>query len=368
VTGTTYSVGGEGAAAFRRLAADHQPLIVVVSAYAIVGLVAQRLFGLAHMMDPLAYVPTYAYFLSVSVYSVMVLLLWCRWQIRGANGERVGLVEGWRRGLALFGQRFGTVERAGGFVLVSILLPIFINTTLCWKAAIPRIQPFAWDADLARADLALHFGMAPWRLLQPVLGHPVVTWVVDRLYYLWIPLVTGLVYWQVWNPHREERARFFLTYTVGWIVLGTVLATLLSSAGPCYYASIVGDPGPYGPLMDYLRAVNVSHPLISIEVQGILWHQYRVGAVTPWNAISAMPSIHVAMPVVFTLVGRRFHKGLGAFFLVYGILVFIGSIHLGWHYAVDGYVSVIVMLAVWWWSGRVVRRHLDHRAADGPPA
>ena len=75
---------------------------------------------------------------------------------------------------------------------------------------------------------------------------------VDMLYYVWIPFVTGLVYWQAWSADRVRRTRFFLTYTVGWILLGTVLATLLSSAGPCFYSAVTGAPSPYAPLMAYL--------------------------------------------------------------------------------------------------------------------
>ncbi len=164
-----------------------------------------------------------------------------------------------------------------------------------------------------RADLLLHLGRAPWQWLQPVLGHTDVTLLMDLLYYVWIPFVTGLVYWQAWSLDRAQRMRFFLTYTVGWILLGTVLATLLSSAGPCFYAAVTGTPSPYAPLMAYLHGVDQTNPLISLEVQGILLHEYQMGHVSPWNAISAMPSIHVAMPVVFTMLAWQTdrHPGRG---------------------------------------------------------
>lgn len=32
-------------------------------------------------------------------------------------------------------------------------------------------------------------------------------------------------------------------------------------------------------------------------------------------------------------------------------LIFIGSIHLGWHYAVDGLVAFAMMSAIWWAAG-----------------
>jgi hypothetical protein len=368
MTGTAATFQRERSSAYRQLARDHLPLTVVVSAYVISGLFVERVMGVRHLMDPMAYVPTYAYFLSVSIYSVAVLLVWCRWQIRAPDGGRVGFRDGWRQGAALFQERFGTVERLGGFAIISLLVPILINTTMCWKTAIPRFQPFAWDEALVQADLRLHFGTAPWQWLQPVLGHPRVTWLVDLLYYVWIPSMTGLVFWQAWSPHRRLRAQFFLTYTLGWILLGTVLATLLSSAGPCFYGQIAGSPDPYAPLMHYLRQVDLAYPLISIEVQRILLQQYQQGAVTPWNAISAMPSMHVAMPVVFTLTAWRTHRLLGVAFLVYALIVLIGSVHLGWHYAVDGYVSVCLVLLIWRAAGWFVRRHMGDETVRGVPA
>jgi hypothetical protein len=363
MTGTTASLVRQQAQAWRQVAGEHLPLTAVISTYVLAGLLAERVFRIPGMMEPLAYTPTYAYFLVVAAYSAVVLLVWCRWQVRGPAGERLEFGPGWREAWALFARRFGTVERAGGFVVVSLLLPLFINTTLCWKAAIPKIQPFGWDHQLMRADLMLHFGVAPWQWLQPLLGHPDVTTLMDLLYYLWIPFVTGLVYWQAWSPHRAQRMRFFLTYTVGWILLGTVVATLLSSAGPCFYGAVTGTPSPYAPLMAYLQGVDRSHSLISLEVQRILLHEYEMGRVSPWNAISAMPSIHVAMPVVFTMLAWQRDRVLGAAFAVFGAVVFLGSVHLGWHYAVDGYVSVLTMIAVWRAAGWFVTRYLGADAA-----
>ena len=33
-------------------------------------------------------------------------------------------------------------------------------------------------------------------------------------------------------------------------------------------------------------------------------------------------------------------------------VLFIGSVHLGWHYAVDGYVAIVGTAAIWWAVGR----------------
>ena len=35
------------------------------------------------------------------------------------------------------------------------------------------------------------------------------------------------------------------------------------------------------------------------------------------------------------------------------VLVFIASVHLGWHYAVDGYGAWLIALPLWWIAGRI---------------
>ena len=46
----------------------------------------------------------------------------------------------------------------------------------------------------------------------------------------------------------------------------------------------------------------------------------------------------------------------GRLFALYGLIILLGSVHLGWHYAVDGYVSILAVPMLWWLSGVLVRR------------
>jgi membrane-associated phospholipid phosphatase len=88
------------------------------------------------------------------------------------------------------------------------------------------------------------------------------------------------------------------------------------------------------------------------------------------NGISAMPSMHVAMAVLFALVGWKTNRGLGALLTIYAILIQIGSVHLGWHYAVDGYASAAAVSSLWLVVGRLTdgrkaRRRLRRRRQIG---
>jgi hypothetical protein len=46
---------------------------------------------------------------------------------------------------------------------------------------------------------------------------------------------------------------------------------------------------------------------------------------------------------------------LGWIFGAFLLVILIGSVHLGWHYAIDGYVGIIGTLILWWACGRLLR-------------
>jgi hypothetical protein len=66
--------------------------------------------------------------------------------------------------------------------------------------------------------------------------------------------------------------------------------------------------------------------------------------------------MHVAIAVLLALFGWRRHWLLGIGYSAFAVLVFLGSIHLGFHYAVDGYVAAAMVVAIWWVSGMIARR------------
>jgi membrane-associated phospholipid phosphatase len=79
------------------------------------------------------------------------------------------------------------------------------------------------------------------------------------------------------------------------------------------------------------------------------------------GAISAMPSLHVASSCGFYLLARARNRWLGRLFFVFLVLMLLGSIHLGWHYAIDGYAGLAGAVVIWWLCGRLVRWPLLQR-------
>lgn len=245
-------------------------------------------------------------------------------------------------------------------------LPLFANLIIfmfaftAFKANIPVFVPFSWDVTFDQWDKAIHFGHRPWELLQPVLGHAPVTWALNVNYNLWF--FTMNLFWVHYAfiaVPGKERTRFFLAFMLITAVIGTLLATVFSSAGPAYYTRLGLTPDPYADLMAYLHTVKQVYPLWALDTQDMLWAYKQEGSV--FGGISAMPSIHNATALLFVLAVWNKSPVLRAIMIVHAALIFIASIHLGWHYAVDTYIAWPIAVALWsvagrissWWDTRV---------------
>lgn len=109
--------------------------------------------------------------------------------------------------------------------------------------------------------------------------------------------------------------------------------------------------------MDYLWAVKESFPVWSLHAQEMLWETYEKGGIGFGSGISAMPSLHVSMVFLFALVGWRTGRVLGIAFTVFAVFIVIGSVHIGWHYAIDDYAAIMGTWLIWWAVGRLLNRH-----------
>lgn len=241
------------------------------------------------------------------------------------------------------------------FVLTPVvLIPVFAAVFTAFKAAIPQTIPFGFDQLFMALDRSLHFGHDPWRLLQPALGHPLATSVISYLYNLWFPLMYMILYWNIFTvDNLERRMRFLLSFVITWSLLGSLLALLLSSAGPVYYGAVTGLADPYAPLMAGLEEKSLLYKNWSLEAQAYLWETYQANGLAAGGGISAMPSLHVAVAVLQAFWGWSVSRRLGVLLTGYAAAVLFGSIHLGWHYAVDGYLAIVLAAAIWLAVGRL---------------
>jgi membrane-associated phospholipid phosphatase len=106
--------------------------------------------------------------------------------------------------------------------------------------------------------------------------------------------------------------------------------------------------------MGWLNDVAQIHTIFVIPTMNELWKDYESGTGLI-NGISAMPSMHVGTSVLFAILGfSAGKKWLGYLMSAFAFLIFIGSIHLGWHYAIDGYAGAAIAVVCWWVSGKIV--------------
>jgi hypothetical protein len=251
-------------------------------------------------------------------------------------------------------------QLAAGLPLV-IAVPVFFSIFASLKGLIPEINPFSWDITFANWDRFVHGGVEPWRILQPIIGLPFVTFVFDLIYQSWFYVLQLVCIWQAFSISRPQlRMQFFLSFLLVWVLLGNIGATLLSSVGPCFYEGVVGAPGSFDPLMAYLKNVSSQFPLWSQDMQAELWWRYLNPARNVAGGISAMPSIHVAMAFLLALLGWRTHRMLGIALTIYTAAILLAAVHLGWHYAIDGYAGIIGTYAIW----RAVGWALNRRNAS----
>lgn len=254
------------------------------------------------------------------------------------------------------------------WLLTSAIMALAIPQTLefasTMKKAIPQFVPFYADGTIIGIEAAI-LGTDAWRLTHAVIGEA-ATRAIDLIYGLWHLSNIALLCWLVLTTDRRFQVRAVITYQLTWVLLGGVLATALSSVGPCFLAEFTGSQR-FAPLMEHLGALDARQGLHTLTARGYLLASE--GTDSFGAGISAMPSLHVAVAFLTLLTVIVRTKSLVFRFAAFAYLsvIFVGSIHLGWHYALDGVIAIIGVLAIWWASGKFLV-WIEGGVPDGPAA
>ena len=259
--------------------------------------------------------------------------------------------------------------------LVSLIWPPLLFASLmtsfnAFKQMVLPVAGFRFDPLFADLDRVVALGQDPWRVTHFLFGSPTATWLLDKAYHGWfVPMVVGVMIC-AFLPASSYRARtqYVLSYITMWIGVGSVLAFLLPAAGPCFYQPLVGPSGPYLPLMNQLAAdqAALGSPLSALVFQDRLLSLLGSDTLTIGGGISAMPSVHNGLAILFAFAAFRIGPKTGWAMTAYAALIWIGSIHLGWHYAIDGIASLALASGIWVAAGRVAD-WLARPAASGNP-
>ncbi len=259
--------------------------------------------------------------------------------------------------------------------VVHARLPWMLGTAMATSLAIPvyglfkqyilKSQGFPFDPALAQLDRFLFGGQDPWVIVHGLFESVWFTILVDRAYTIWaVFLMACPIVWAAVVRDPLVRARLIGTWVGVWLFIGGVAAWLLASAGPMYYPHLVGPDASFALLHDRIielgRLAELEGSKLATPLGHVaLLHRYIQGNYVPGFGISAMPSIHVAMATLFAIGGFVMHRWLGWMMTAYAVLIWIGSIYLGWHYATDGIVGASMTIGLWKLSGKLAEPFED---------
>ncbi len=237
-------------------------------------------------------------------------------------------------------------ERLANGVVGFLAISVFAGTFAVLKDLVPLINPFSWDPYFAQLDQTLHGGYAPYELLMPLLGSPLITTIINAAYHFWFFLLYFIVFMTSFDrDNAVRRNSFLIAMVLTWVIGGNLLAAIFSSAGPVYY-EVLGYGSEFVPLLDKLHEFAEISPVWALDVHAMLIDGYLNDG--PVKGISAMPSMHVASAVMMACFGFSWRKWAGWLLVAFAIVIQLGSVHLAWHYAIDGYFGAIIGLVCWY--------------------
>lgn len=238
-------------------------------------------------------------------------------------------------------------DRFFSFIWPISTLIILIPSFNVFKQTVLSERNFTTDSLLTKLDFFI-FQNDPGLVLHSLIGSLKTTLVIDYLYHAWfLPMVLGVILVSVCSS-ATIRIRYMSCYIFSWVVIGSIIAWLFPSAGPCFYIDFVNpDHENYTKLMNQLYNYHRETPVNALRYQKYLAEALKTKSLTLGAGISAMPSVHVALATLFALGSFSINKWLGYAMSIYAMLIWLGSVYLGWHYFVDGLISFILIFFIW---------------------
>jgi hypothetical protein len=235
------------------------------------------------------------------------------------------MVNGVDRPLSRWRELFIQQRESIGIVMLAVVLTGLNLIAFMWvKPLLNHLVPFWADPYLAAIDRSI-FGTDPWRLVQPLNSN------FAGVFYQrgWFALMVLLLLVVLSKPASPQKSAVLLVYFLLWTVFGPIVHVLMPAAGPVFYQRLgYGDSFAGLPQPDGVR-----------QSADYLWTIYTGPRFAPGSGISAMPSLHIATTTWVVLAtyifARRWIIPIG----IFGFFIFLLSISLGWHYAIDGVVG-----------------------------
>ncbi|KJZ19140.1 phosphatase PAP2 family protein [Loktanella sp. S4079] len=237
------------------------------------------------------------------------------------------------------------------------------NFTL-YKAGVIGRDGYLHDELFANLDRAI-WGTDAWIRTHTWFPSVEATAFFDYLYHpAFLPMLGGYLVCATSRSLPAIRLTYMTSFIVCFLIIGMLMANAMSSAGPVYDGRLFGDGQRFKALVDRLDTLEQDIP----RFHAAIFQDYLIANKISQSAgfgsgITAMPSMHVVMAFLWTLAGWHIHRILGVILTVYAVLIWLISVHLGWHYFVDGLVAIAMTSLIWYCLGRALGLYRPKQSA-----
>jgi hypothetical protein len=216
----------------------------------------------------------------------------------------------------------------GLVIAIGVALAGLNMVTFMWiKPLLNYLVLFDADPALANIDYWLFLGHDPWRLLSFLNSTPMAVFYHRG----WFALMIVTLLLALSRPGSTEKSAVMLSYFLLWSVIGPAIHAVLPAGGPIFFEQL-----GYG---DRFAAMQLPEEITSMS--NYLWATYSGGTFGPGAGISAMPSLHIATTAWMVIAVCKFAPRWTGVMVGLGLLIFMLSVSLGWHYAIDGIVGAV---------------------------
>ena len=231
-----------------------------------------------------------------------------------------------------------------GTLVAFTAIPIFFWSFSKIKTTMPLIMDYWADGLLAKLDRALHLGSDAW-----IYAHYMTDWLPIRaveVLYLdgWGCLICGVQFVALALDSNQKRAAAYLCiYVLSWVAVGNVLALVFLSVGPVYSDALLNEDS-FADLNIALQESGIAQSVVG-RLQDWLWQLHSLGETQFGSGISAFPSVHVSVATVaaFYMHDMARHAVVSVIAVLIVLTILLLSVMIGWHYAVDGYASILIV-------------------------